>query len=49
MFYIKDGIVRREVLTNKPSDIECISIEIKLGRHKWILIAGYNPEKGHIS
>ena len=50
LLYVKNGIPCKEIkLSTFPNDIECLFIEINLRKTKYILIAGYNPHKEHIS
>ena len=50
LIYVRDMIPCKEIkLKNLLDDIECIFIEINLCNQKYILIGGYNPEKGSIS
>ena len=47
LIYVRDMIPCNEMkLKHLPDDIECIFIEINLRNQKWILMGGYNPEKG---
>ena len=50
LIYVRDVIPCKKMkLKNIPDDIECIFIEIKLRNQTWILMGGYNPEKGSIT
>ena len=50
LIYVRDVIPCKELkLKNIPDDIKCIFIEIKLRNQTWILMRGYNPEKGSIT
>ena len=50
LIYVRDVIPCKELkLKNIPDNIECIFIEIKLRNQTWILMRGYNPEKGSIT
>ena len=47
---VLDVIPCKEIkLKNLIDDIECILIEIKIRNKKWILMGGYDPDKGNIS
>ena len=46
LLYVKDDIPCKEIKVNTfPSDIECLLIEVKLHKKKYILVAGYCPHK----
>ena len=50
LLYVKNDIPCKKIrLPTLPHDIECIFIEIKLRKTKYILIGGYNPRKEDIS
>ena len=47
---VRDDIPCKEVKSHTlPINVECILIEIKLRKKKYILVAGYNPHKDMIS
>ena len=50
LLYVRDDIPCKEVKSHTlPSNVECMLIEIKLRKRKYILVAGYNPHKDMIS
>ena len=49
LFYVKNDIICKEInVPNLPLDIECLFIEIKIHKSKYIFIGGYNPRKENI-
>ena len=50
LLYVRDDIPCKEIKSHPlPNNIECLFIEIKLRKKKYILVAGYNPHKDTIS
>ena len=50
IIYIRDDIPSKEIkVKNLPSDIEGIFIDVIIGKNKWLLMGGYNPQKEKIS
>ena len=50
LLYVRDDIPCKEVkLQPLPNNFECLFIEIKLRKKKYILVAGYNPHRDTIS
>ena len=46
LLYVRDDIACKEIKVNTlPNDIECLLIEVKLRKKKYILVAGYCPHK----
>ena len=50
MVFVKEHLICVEIpLENKPSDFECIFLDLKIRSKKFLLVGGYNPDKGKIS
>ena len=50
MIYVRDHLLCVEILLeNKPKDIECIILDLRIRKKKFLLIGAYNPDKKWIS
>ena len=50
LVYVRDNIPSKLLnISYVSSDIECLAIEMKLRKTKWLLICSYNPHKNNIS
>ena len=50
LVYFRDDIASKLLnISCESSDTECITIEVNLGKTKWLLICTYNPHKNNIS
>ena len=46
LLYVKDNIPCKEIkVSTLPTDIECLFIEVRLRKKKYIIVAGYCPHK----
>ena len=48
LVYFRTGIPSRKLITNLPENVEGIFFDMNIRNKKWLLIAGYNPNKEHI-
>ena len=50
MIYVKDHLLCVEIpYDNKPKDIECILLDLRIRKKRFLLVGGYNPDKKKIS
>ena len=50
IIYIREDIPSKELkVKNLPCDIEGIFVDVIIGKNKWFLMGGYNPQKEKIS
>ena len=50
LIYVRDQLPCVAIpLENKPKDIECIFLDLRIRKKKFLLIGGYNPDKSLIS
>ena len=50
MIYSRDDLPCHELKAHElPSDIECIFLEMRIRKSKWLVIGGYNPHKRNIA
>ena len=45
MIFVREGIPRKKINIDFPSDIECIALEINFRKEKWLFIGCYHPPK----
>ena len=48
LVYFRTGIPSRKLKTNLPENVEGIFFDMNIRNKKWLIIAGYNPNKEHI-
>ena len=48
LVYFRTGIPSRKLKTNLPGNVEGIFFNMNIRNKKWLIIAGYNPNKEHI-
>ena len=48
LVYFRTGIPSRKLIPNLPENVEGIFFDMNIGNRKWLIIAGYNPDKEHI-
>ena len=46
--YFRTGIPSRKLITNIPENVEGIFFDMNICNKKWLITAGYNPNKEHI-
>ena len=50
LLYIREDIPSRLLTEYKPPEnVECLFVEINIGKKKWLLCCSYNPHKNNIS
>ena len=46
MIYVKENLLCVEIpFQNKPKDIECIFLDLRIRNKRFLLVGGYNPDK----
>ena len=48
LVYFRTGIPSRKLITDLPENVEGILFDMNIRNKKWLIIAGYNPNKEHI-
>ena len=48
LVYFRTGIPSRKLKTNLPGNVEGIIFDMYIRNKKWLIIAGYNPNKEQI-